>query len=161
MKGRAALGDSKGPRLVFINRQRRVGIPMDWMKCFSQTALRRSLEHSGDGLFALRSLEEVIVTVVSDRKIAAIHADFMGIPTATDVITFQHGDIVVSADTAQRSAQEFGHGLSEELGLYVVHGFLHLNGFTDEEPSERERMHRVQDRVWMESLRELPLRAER
>jgi probable rRNA maturation factor len=158
MSGRGLLESDTGggdgsPALVVLNRQRSVRVPMDWLRAFAKIALSRSLDHSRDGRFALRSLPEVIVTVVSDRKIAEVHDDFMGIPTATDVITFQHGDIVVSAEMAVRRAGEFGHGLREELALYVVHGFLHLNGFTDEEAAERDRMHRLQETVWRESLR--------
>jgi ssRNA-specific RNase YbeY (16S rRNA maturation enzyme) len=36
------------------------------------------------------------------------------------------------------------------LGLYVVHGFLHLNGFDDRSQAPREEMQRVQEVVWSE-----------
>jgi probable rRNA maturation factor len=72
----------------------------------------------------------------------------MGVPGATDVITFDYGEIVVSADTAKRCATEHGHGVREELGLYIIHGLLHLNGYDDLEPRPRARMHRVQERIW-------------
>jgi probable rRNA maturation factor len=74
------------------------------------------------------------------------------VPGATDVITFEHGEIVVSADTAKRCAAEHGHGVTEELALYVIHGLLHLNGYDDIAPRDRAKMHRVQDRIWRRIL---------
>ena len=93
-----------------------------------------------------------MITVVSDRKIAAIHQEFMGIPGATDVITFQHGEVIVSAQTALEEARDRAHGPQEEMALYVVHGLLHLNGYTDADPVDRERMHAVQEPIWKRCL---------
>src|ERR1700740_482353 len=75
--------------------------------------------------------EEILVVLVSDRKISAIHQQFMGIAGATDVITFQHGEIVVSVETAARQAMEYESDLLHELRLYIAHGLLHLAGYDD------------------------------
>ena len=60
----------------------------------------------------LSGLDEVEISVVSDEVIQDVHARFLNDPTATDVITFPHGDgigeIIVSFDTAIRQASEFG-----------------------------------------------------
>ena len=140
------------PELVVLNRQRAERLDMKWLRKFASKALVRCAEHSADGLFTLKELEEVVVTVVSDRKIAELHVDFMQVEGATDVITFQHGEVVVSAQTAARYAKEHGHGLMEEIGLYVIHGFLHLNAYEDGSEIERAKMHAVQDEIWRESL---------
>ncbi len=55
-----------------------------------------------------RKLDEVEVSVVSDRVIARVHRHFLEVPGATDVITFAHGEIVLSATTAARQARENG-----------------------------------------------------
>jgi probable rRNA maturation factor len=118
--------------------------------------LPRCLGASGDGRFALRQVEEIAVAVVSDRRIAAVHEQFMQISGSTDVITFDHGDIVISAETARRRAADFGHGVEAELALYIVHALLHLNGFDDTSPRAALRMRQVQDRLWKEGLLQLP-----
>ncbi len=140
------------PELVILNRQRSVSVDMKRLECLARRALPACVEHSSDGLFALRALEEVVVTVVSDRKIDHIHREFMNIPGATDVITFEHGEIVISAQTAQRCAVEFEHALEDELGLYIIHGFLHLNGYLDGTEDERKEMHAVQGQIWEATL---------
>lgn len=128
----------------------------DRLRQISETALALCAGESGDGLFRLRELPVVEVAVVSDRVIAKLHQQFMDVPGATDVITFEHGEIVISADTARREARQQGHGVTEELALYVIHGMLHLNGHDDIKPRDRARMHRVQERIWKRVLAAVP-----
>ncbi len=138
------------------NRQRRVKIPLPWLRSAATTALPRCIAKSRDGQGALAKLSEVEVSVVSDRTIARVHLDFLGIPGPTDVITFEHGELVISADTAKANALEHGTSLGSELLLYIIHGMLHLNGFTDEQRTEARRMHQVQDRILGECLLSAP-----
>ncbi len=58
-------------------------------------------------LDAARAFPEVNVVLVSDRRMAALHQRFMQIAGPTDVLTFQHGEIVVSVETAQANAARF------------------------------------------------------
>jgi probable rRNA maturation factor len=92
-------------------------------------------------------VDTVEFSFVSDETIARVHGDFMGDPTPTDVITFQHGEIIISLDTAQRQAAENGEPYEREVLRYIVHGLLHLAGWDDREESERAEMHRVQEAI--------------
>ena len=104
------------------------------------------------------------MTFVSDAAIARVHRDFMNIPGATDVITFAHGEIVISTETAQLNAAQYGRPLGEELARYLVHGLLHLNGYEDKKPADAARMlarlsgrnHRVQERILSDCLKKTP-----
>jgi probable rRNA maturation factor len=91
--------------------------------------------------------EEILVVLVSDRKISAIHQQFMGIAGATDVITFQHGEIVVSVETAARQAMEYESDLLHELRLYIAHGLLHLAGYDDHSEAGFREMAKVQNEL--------------
>ncbi|HSH95705.1 MAG TPA: rRNA maturation RNase YbeY, partial [Roseimicrobium sp.] len=113
------------------NRQRTVKVGLPWLRRIAEVALRHCLPCSGDGRFALQALAEVEVSIVSDRVIADVHDRFMGIPGATDVITFEHGEIITSAQTAERQGREHGQPVDHELALYIIHGLLHLNGYDD------------------------------
>lgn len=57
------------------------------------------------------------------------------------------GEVVVSVETAKRRAPEFGNRWEEELLLYVSHGMLHLMGWRDATPREREKMHRREKEI--------------
>lgn len=103
--------------------------------------------HPGAASSMLPELEEVEISLVDDRTMAAVHGDFLDDPTPTDVITFHHGEILVSVETAAREAAERGEPALRETALYVIHGLLHLHGHTDAEPAARDVMHAVQDRI--------------
>lgn len=95
----------------------------------------------------MRHLEEVEISLVSDESIAKVHGEFLADPTPTDVITFQHGEILISLDTAMRQAAENSEPYEREVTRYIVHGLLHLAGWDDREEAERKAMHEVQERI--------------
>ncbi|MHA3770134.1 rRNA maturation RNase YbeY [Verrucomicrobiota bacterium sgz303538] len=146
--------------ITLINRQRRVPLKLGWLRRFAWLALAQCREESANDAFPLKRLPEVEVAIVSDRVIGRVHEEFMDIPGATDVITFEHGEIVMSADTARAYAIEHGHSVEEELALYTVHGLLHLNGYEDATSRDAARMHKVQDRIWKACLAQLPTPSE-
>ena len=76
----------------------------------------------------------------------------MNIPGATDVITFDHGEIVISAETALENSRIHGKTLEEELALYMIHGLLHLKGFDDKESGAAAEMDREQQRILAQCL---------
>jgi len=98
----------------------------------------------------LRELAEVEFSLVNDEVISQLHADFLDDPTPTDVITFHHGEIVVSAETAQSQAGEFAQDVMRETALYLVHGLLHLGGYEDYEEKEAAEMAELQESVLKE-----------
>jgi len=51
---------------------------------------------------------------------------------------------LISADTALANSARFGQPLEHELGLYVIHGLLHLNGHDDLDPRAARKMRQVQ-----------------
>lgn len=144
--------ERRGPAVVLLNRQRSVRVHLDSLERFAEKVLPACLAASANGHRVLGALAEVVVTLVSDQRIDQIHRQFMNIPGATDVITFEHGEIVISAQTAERCALEFGHSVADEIGLYVIHGLLHLNGFLDGTDAQREQMHSVQEKIWRSAL---------
>ena len=104
-----------------------------------------------------RVIESVSVAVVDDATIADLHKRYMKDPEPTDVLSFDlrenaageaiEGEIVVSAETARRSARRLGLSERQETLRYVIHGALHLAGWDDQTAGERRRMRREEDRV--------------
>ena len=90
---------------------------------------------------------EVFIWLISDRRMALLHRQFLGKTGPTDVLTFQHGEIFISVETARRHARAFGNSLMRELKLYVVHGLLHLHGFEDRTPAEARKMKTAQEKI--------------
>ncbi len=140
--------------ISLYNRQRKVPLPLAWLHELARAALERTLcEPMQTADAPLPTLAEVEVTFLSDAAIARVHRDFMDIPGATDVITFAHGEIVISAETARANALHYRRPLPEELGRYIVHGLLHLAGHEDADPADARQMHEVQERILDDCLR--------
>ena len=133
------------------NRQKRVRFDLPWLKKIARSALGECSKRVAPGT-ALSSLEAVDVTIVSDEEIAAVHKGFMDLPGATDVITFDHGEIIISADTAVQNAAHFVQPLEHELALYVIHGLLHLNGYDDQQPAAAAQMRQLQESILRQCL---------
>ena len=129
---------------------------MPWLRRFAPVALERC---EGEGIARgapLESLAEIEVSIVSDRAIAGVHRRFMNIPGPTDVITFDHGEILISAPTAALYAEHTAQPLEHELGLYILHGLLHLNGHDDRSSAGASRMRRTQSALLRRLLKSLP-----
>ncbi len=74
----------------------------------------------------------------------------------TDVLSFSldeeaaedavvDGEVYVDLDTAAERHAEFGTSFEEEVQRYVVHGLLHLLGYDDATPAEKQAMHDRED----------------
>jgi probable rRNA maturation factor len=144
------------PQLQLYNRQRRHRVPLPWLKKILRLALPPCLAHAKSAEAPLTQLEEIELSIVSDAEIARVHGEFLDDPTPTDVITFHHGEILVSADTALRQGTEHGFTVDHELALYMIHGLMHLGGWDDHESAEAAEMTAIQERILKESLAQMP-----
>ncbi len=132
------------PQISVSNRQRKVALDRARLEDFARRALPLCARESGAGL---TRLAQVDVVFISDRRMSELHRRFLQIDGPTDVITFQHGEIFISVETAQRQAKAQRTSLLYELRLYLVHGLLHLQGFDDREEIDRARMAALQERI--------------
>lgn len=135
------------PEISVLNRQRKLPLKLAALREFAERALHECLQLRGPKRGVLTALEEVSVVFISDRRMAELHRRFLQQPGPTDVITFQHGEIFISTETARRQARRFGTSADHEMRLYLAHGLLHLHGFDDKEPRSSAEMQRAQEKV--------------
>lgn len=136
--------------MEIADRQRLMAIDRRWLR----DLVRRAVTAIGV------PQAEIGLALVDDAGIAALHDRWMGLPDATDVITFDlavpggpglHGDIAVSTETARRVARSLGWLARHELAYYVVHGLLHLAGEDDRDAPSRRKM-RTREREVMAAI---------
>ena len=135
------------PELRCVNLHPSRRFDTGWLERMARAALPLCLAAAGGGDKVLAGLDEVEINLVDDEAIRRVHRDFMGLDGATDVITFHHGEVVISLDTAARQAVEHSCPFDREVFLYVVHGLLHLNGHTDHDDAGRAAMDALQLRI--------------
>lgn len=99
----------------------------------------------------------VSIAFVTNAAIRKINRRFLKHDFATDVISFPLGtdllgELVISAEYAKAEAARRNIPVGEELLRYVAHGLLHLLGYDDHRPADRERMWARQERELRRSL---------
>lgn len=118
---------AEGRRVLISNRQRKVAVDTGRLRKVADLVLESlGFEEA-----------ELSVLLVSDRRIRQLNQQYLGRNRPTDVLAFAQwegggkrlhpgwlGDVVISAETAQRQGDE----LNQELDLLLVHGILHLIG---------------------------------
>ena len=130
------------------NRQRRVAFDLALISALVAQALPRCRLAARSPESALLQLTTIEATIVSNRAIAKVHDEFFDDPAPTDVITFPQGEILIGAGVVAENAARFGHSTSEEAALCVVHGILHLAGWTDDTAQNAKDMARKQEQIF-------------
>lgn len=140
------------PELSFHDHQEAHAPDLLRIESAALAALPRILAAPGGEPPVLNELPEVEISFVDDETIARVHGEFLEDPTPTDVITFHHGEILISTETALRQGADHGNLPDRELCLYVIHGLLHLNGHEDHSEAGFQGMKATQeailDEVW-------------
>jgi len=135
------------PRICVRNLQRKITVNVGELENFAGAAVQRCLQLRKQKRTDLRNLREIFIWLISDRRMMSLHRQFLGKTEPTDVLTFQHGEIFISVETAHRHARAFGNSHMRELKLYIVHGLLHLHGFEDRTQTEAYRMKTTQEKI--------------
>jgi probable rRNA maturation factor len=136
--------------IIIGNHQTLIAIPEAWLTALEEAAPQAAalaLDHRADPDPPLAHLGAIEVALVDDATIDQVHRDFMDIEGATDVITFHHGEIVISAETAFRQAAEYHEPPAREILRYLVHGLLHLAGHDDANDAARAAMEDAQEAI--------------
>jgi len=99
-----------------------------------------------------RSVLEVNYIFCSDRYLLRLNNEFLSHDTLTDIISFDYtvgkeisGEIYISLDRVKENALKFNSGFQDELLRVMIHGVLHLSGYSDKKPKEAARMRKKEE----------------
>lgn len=108
-------------------------LPEDEMKRLARVVLEKQ-GHRG---------KEVALLLTDDATMQNLNRSYRKMDRPTDVLAFPMpeddeilGDIAVSVEAAQRQAACAGHDLEIELKYLLLHGLLHLCGYTHGDPPD-------------------------
>ena len=96
-------------------------------------------------------LGEVSYIFCSDDYLHQMNVEYLNHDTLTDVITFPYndnpieGDIFISIDRVKDNAQDLNIAFNDELHRVMIHGVLHLCGYTDETDEQESEMRQKED----------------
>jgi probable rRNA maturation factor len=87
------------------------------------------------------------VVLTSDGAVKRLNARYRGRNKATNVLTFDSGDVVLAAGVVRREAAAAGRQMRHVLAHLVVHGALHLQGHDHGGAGEARRMELQEARI--------------
>ena len=93
-------------------------------------------------------LKELTYIFCSDNYLLQLNKQYLNHDTYTDIITFDNssienvilGDIFISIERIRENAVKFNITEENELHRVIIHGALHLVGYKDKTPSDKEKM---------------------
>ena len=108
----------------------------------------------------------VTLDLTNPKRIQTLNRRYRGVDRDTDVISFRYdtgpgpaltrrrperggleGDIAINIPRARMQAKKMRHPTRREVRLLLIHGILHLLGYTDYEPGPRRIMFRRQNQL--------------
>jgi probable rRNA maturation factor len=137
-------------RVSIASPQEKLELPYARLKEIARTVLE------GEGVKEAK----ISLAFVENPTIHRINKQFLDHDEPTDVITFPlsgkgaktlEGELVIGVEIAIERAAELKHAVTDELGLYVIHGLLHLCGY-DDLNRKAEREMRQRERHYLELL---------
>lgn len=111
--------------------------------------------------FSHLSAAGLTVVITDDETIQQLNAQYRGIDSPTDVLSFANipdpdfpdmdrghlGDVIIAYPIAERQALAGGHTPQEEIILLAVHGTLHLLGFDHDTAANQKKMWLTQEAI--------------
>ena len=97
------------------------------------------------------SLDTLNVIFCDDNYLLGINQQYLQHDTLTDIITFDNseeentieGDIFISIERVRDNAQNLQITFEQELHRVIIHGVLHLLGYGDKTPEEKQEMRKL------------------
>lgn len=151
--------------IIIENEQEKVAISEGINELIEQT-IKLCMKSEG-----LDKAYEVSVLIVDDEEIREINSEHRDIDKSTDVLSFPMaefengelisdegdydlelgelmlGDIIISAETAKRQAEEYGHSFEREIAFLTAHSCFHLLGYDHMEEEEEKIMIDKQENI--------------
>lgn len=96
--------------------------------------------------------KNINIVFVDDEYITQLNKQYLNHNWTTDVISFPlndnkkiEGEIYINIDQTKRQAKEYKVKISEELNRLIIHGTLHLIGYTDTTQRTKKKMSLLED----------------
>jgi len=98
-------------------------------------------------------LQSINYIFCSDEYLHKLNRNRLDHDTLTDILTFGisnnsneiEGDIFISTERVRENSIDFGHSFEKELHRVMIHGVLHLLGYSDKTKDQKSVMRETED----------------
>ena len=99
------------------------------------------------------SAENINYVFCSDDHLQQINIEYLNHDTYTDIVTFDNtenehsieADIFISIDRVQENAKKLSQKEDDELHRVIIHGLLHILGYSDKTAQDKQAMREKED----------------
>ena len=99
-----------------------------------------------------RNVKDILYVFCTDAFLLKINQDFLAHNTLTDIITFDYsegreisGEIYISLERVKENAAKYDAAFQTELDRVMIHGILHLCGYSDKKALEKATMRKKEE----------------
>jgi probable rRNA maturation factor len=100
-----------------------------------------------------QNLHQLNFVFCSDQYLGSLNIQYLNHKTLTDIITFDNsdgsgnieGDIFISIDRVEENAKKYSRTFDDELHRVLIHGVLHLVGYSDKTLRNKAEMRKKED----------------
>ncbi len=90
---------------------------------------------------------EISLVIIGEARMRNLNKKYRGKNRVTDVLAFDYGELFICLPQAKKQAKRLGHSFEQELATLLIHGILHLAGYTDEISKEYKKMMDIQRKI--------------
>lgn len=97
---------------------------------------------------------DISVILIAKKDIKSLNNRYLGKKSSTDIIAFDYsvgkhisGDLYICYQQVKENAKIYGVTTKNELYRVIIHGFLHLMGFTDNTAAGFKEMKKEEDNM--------------
>ena len=141
--------------ILLVNNQKKYRVGVRGLKVLAQKALKA---------FGVPKGLSLSVNFVDKSSIRRLNKIYFKKDKPTDVIALGYkdkkrscrrcdwghmylGDIIICPDIAMENAAIYNESIGHEIAFYMLHGILHLLGFSDSDDAKRRKMHKKQREI--------------
>jgi probable rRNA maturation factor len=109
----------------------------------------KEINNLAQSFLSANSLDKKLVSIafISKKEMTKINHEYRGKNENTDVLSFLEendsdylGELLINYDKIKEQAKDFKNSSEQELNFILIHGLLHLLGYTDEKEEDKEEM---------------------
>lgn len=91
--------------------------------------------------------DELSLVVIGEKEIKKLNRQYRGQNSATDVLSWDYGEIFICWPVAKKQAREHKVSLADEICLLFVHGLLHILGYDHNTKTQRAKMQKAEKEI--------------
>jgi len=142
--------------MIEINNLTANVIDDEFLKKVAKIILKREKSASWRTASRRKKNLDLYIAIVGPGRIKELNKKYRKKNKPTDVLSFLYngsGDVVVCLREVKKNAKKFGFSFKAELARVLIHGILHLLGYSHEKSKQENKIMRKKEEYYLSQLK--------